>query len=111
MIAGCSAGKTECVVTSCGDIIPCDMFPRKPPYIAGNMRKQTFEQIWENAKIFHDLRAVTQESLNGKCFDCRFKSICVGGCRATALHEYGHFNTPDPLCPHDPEKDQRLIIQ
>lgn len=99
-IAGCRAGKTECVITSTGDVIPCDMFPRTSPYISGNIRRKKFKEIWKEGEIFRELRCITENTLKGKCSRCRFKSLCVGGCRAIALYLAGDYRSPDPLCPY-----------
>jgi AdoMet-dependent heme synthase len=113
-IRGCIAGSYYCRVYPNGDITPCPYLPIK----LGNVREQTFKQIWFKSPIFKALR--NPDSLKGKCGVCDYRQLC-GGCRARAyglssdfidycgdLHEPGELKgdylTEDPWCVYQPKK-------
>ena len=45
----CSAGHTACYVSPYGEVFPCVQFP----YLAGNIRKQPFADIWQPVSYTH----------------------------------------------------------
>lgn len=90
----CECGKTQCGIKPDGTVTPCE-YVTIP---AGNLRKEKFIEIWNNAEIFKKFRELDVEKLKGKCSTCNFKKICKGGCRAAALFEYGDFYAEDPMC-------------
>ncbi len=113
-IRGCIAGMYYCRIYPNGDITPCPYLPVK----LGNIRENTFKEIWFNSPIFEALR--NPNSLKGKCGACDYKTLC-GGCRARAyglssdfidycgdLHEptelKGDYLTEDPWCVYQPKK-------
>ena len=49
---GCLAGQLICLIDVDGNVLPCSYFPLS----AGNIREQSFKDIWENSKLFLDLR-------------------------------------------------------
>jgi radical SAM protein with 4Fe4S-binding SPASM domain len=77
MTKGCLAGTGVCFVSHRGEVFPCGYLPVE----AGNIRKQPFQEIWESAHVFQELR--DPDLLGGKCGFCEFKRVC-GGCRARA---------------------------
>jgi len=76
-IRGCIAGMYYCRIYSNGDITPCPYLPVK----VGNVREESFKEIWKNADMFKALRDTS--TLTGKCGECDYKTLC-GGCRARA---------------------------
>ncbi|MCW4010849.1 MAG: radical SAM protein [Candidatus Bathyarchaeota archaeon] len=113
-IRGCIAGMYYCRIYPNGDITPCPYLPVK----LGNIREQTFKEIWLNSPVFKALR--DPNSLKGKCGACDYKIVC-GGCRARAyglssdfidycgdLREptelHGDYLTEDPWCVYQPKK-------
>lgn len=96
---GCRAGRTLCVITPTGDVLPCDVL-RDKSFIAGNVRKTNFSSIWKNAEIFSVLRNIGVKDLKGKCVDCKYNYICLGGCKADSFYLAGDILSPDPRCPH-----------
>ena len=77
MTKGCLAGTGVCFISHEGEVYPCGYLP----VIAGDLRKQTFAEIWDNAEVFQQLREV--DNLKGKCGCCEFRNVCMG-CRARA---------------------------
>lgn len=95
MTKGCLAGTGVCFVSHKGEVFPCGYLPVE----AGNVRKESFKNIWESSKLFQELRDTGL--LNGKCGVCEFKNVC-GGCRARAYYETGNLQDEEPYCVYEP---------
>jgi radical SAM protein with 4Fe4S-binding SPASM domain len=92
---GCMAGTEYCRITPNGEVTPC-------PYmtvVAGNVRDQSFTEIWQTSPVFQELRDV--RNLKGRCGDCEFNKLC-GGCRCRAYSAYGDYLQEDPACTYQP---------
>jgi radical SAM protein with 4Fe4S-binding SPASM domain len=91
-----STGQGISCVSWNGDVSP-DQFWRDK--VLGNVRKNTFEQIWMNPdnQFLKDLRR-REELVKGKCARCRFLGICRGGFRARAEAKFGDIWAEDPAC-------------
>ncbi|MDX1813199.1 MAG: radical SAM protein [Candidatus Bathyarchaeia archaeon] len=90
-IGGCGAGRLYCSLSPQGDVHPCVFFPVN----VGNLKKETFEGIWLNSKLFNAFR--DRNNLKGACGKCSYKYIC-GGCRARANAYHGDCLDSDPGC-------------
>ncbi|HST12362.1 MAG TPA: radical SAM protein [Terriglobales bacterium] len=95
MTKGCLAGTGVCFISHEGEVYPCGYLP----VIAGDLRKQTFSDIWENAPVFHELRNTA--GLKGNCGCCEFRNVCMG-CRARAYAATGDFMDEEPFCVYEP---------
>ena len=95
MTKGCLAGTGVCFISHEGEVYPCGYLP----VIAGDLRKQTFVDIWENSAVFHELRDAG--NLKGKCGCCEFRNVCMG-CRARAYAATGDFMDEEPFCVYQP---------
>jgi len=95
MTKGCLAGTGVCFISHEGEVFPCGYLP----VIAGDLRRQTFRDIWENSTVFHELRDTNQ--LKGKCGCCEFRNVCMG-CRARAYAATGDFMDEEPFCVYQP---------
>jgi AdoMet-dependent heme synthase len=93
---GCLAGTGVCFVSHEGEVFPCGYLPT----IAGDLRKQTFADIWNNADVFQTLR--DDDKLTGKCGCCEFRHVCMG-CRARAYAATGDFMASEPFCVYEPK--------
>ncbi|MBI4166002.1 MAG: radical SAM protein [Acidobacteria bacterium] len=93
---GCLAGTGVCFISHLGEVYPCGYLP----VLAGDLRKQSFSDVWENSQVFHTLRDT--ESLKGKCGYCEFRNICMG-CRARAFAASGDFMDEEPFCVYQPK--------
>ena len=93
---GCLAGTGVCFVSHEGEVFPCGYLPT----IAGDLRKQTFADIWNNADVFQTLR--DDDKLTGKCGCCEFRHVCMG-CRARAYAATGDFMASEPFCIYEPK--------
>lgn len=112
---GCIAGITYCRIYANGDVTPCPYLPVS----AGNVRKTTFQEIWNHSEVFTTLR--NPSLLKGKCGRCGYNAVC-GGCRARAYRGAAAFTSgwcdglvrpdssgadlcgEDPWCPYQPEE-------
>ena len=95
MTKGCLAGTGVCFISHEGEVYPCGYLP----VIAGDLRSQTFANIWESAEVFQELRDTTK--LKGKCGCCEFRNVCMG-CRARAYAATGDFMDEEPFCVYEP---------
>ena len=95
MTKGCLAGTGVCFVSHEGEIYPCGYLP----VVAGDLRKQTFADIWSNSVVFENLRDTG--NLKGKCGCCEFRNICMG-CRARAFAASGDYLAEEPFCIYQP---------
>ena len=86
---GCGAANLVASVSVQGDVSPCSFLGTG--YNAGNIRDQSFSEIWNAGHSFQEIRSMSgQEENNGtqQCF--------AGGCRARSLSFNGDINAPDP---------------
>lgn len=97
---GCHAGITSCAISPNGDVYPCGTISSKyPPFVCGNLKEKTFEDIWYNSDFLKKLRSMSAEYLQGECKECKYLDLCGGGCRARAYTKTGDFYAKDYLCP------------
>ncbi len=95
MTKGCLAGTGVTFISHRGEVFPCGYLPVE----AGHIRRQGFQDIWENSPLFADLRDVAL--LDGKCGICEFKKLC-SGCRARAYGMSGDYLAEEPFCTYEP---------
>ncbi|MFQ5703857.1 MAG: radical SAM protein [Gemmatimonadales bacterium] len=97
----CPCGTQYCRVTPDGLLTPCPYLPVS----AGDLKRQSFGDIWHSSELFRTLRAGT---LGGKCGDCEYRTTC-GGCRARAYAATGDYMASDPSCDYQPPGDRAVI--
>lgn len=97
MRRGCLAGTGICFVSHRGEVFPCGYLPLK----AGDLRCQSFAQVWTDSPVFADLRDPGR--LMGKCGRCEYRIVC-GGCRARAFGRTGHYLGEEPACLYLPQQ-------
>jgi radical SAM protein with 4Fe4S-binding SPASM domain len=98
MTKGCLAGTGVCFISHEGEVFPCGYLPA----IAGDLRQQSFADIWDNSVVFHELRDT--DNLKGKCGCCEFRNICMG-CRARAYAASGDYLAEEPFCVYQPRSE------
>jgi radical SAM protein with 4Fe4S-binding SPASM domain len=94
---GCLAGTGVCFISHRGEVFPCGYLP----VAAGDLNKQSFAEIWENASVFRELR--NTDNLKGKCGCCEFRNVCMG-CRARAFAATGDYLEEEPFCVYQPRR-------
>ena len=97
---GCLAGTGFAFISHRGDVQGCGYFNLS----AGNVREQSFAQIWNSASLFESLRNL--DNYKGKCGICEYKRIC-GGCRARAYEETGDYLEGEPYCVYEPRIEHK----
>jgi radical SAM protein with 4Fe4S-binding SPASM domain len=96
MTKGCLAGTAVCFISNQGEVYPCGYLPA----LAGDLKKQSFADIWENSVVFNQLRDIN--NLRGKCGCCEFRNVCMG-CRARAFAATGNYLDEEPFCVYQPK--------
>lgn len=95
MTRGCLAGTGVCFLSHKGEVYPCGYLPLE----AGNLRRQSFAEVWQDSPLFASLRDL--DNLKGKCGACEFRNICEG-CRARAFGSTGDYLAEEPFCLYTP---------
>jgi len=90
-IGGCGAGRIYAAIQPDGKVTPCVFMP----ITVGDLRKQTFRDIWENSEVMLKLR--NKDLIKPPCGECPYRYVC-GGCRARAYSYHGDYLAPDPGC-------------
>ncbi|HVA71987.1 MAG TPA: radical SAM protein [Candidatus Limnocylindrales bacterium] len=67
----CSAGHNSCYVSPYGDVFPCVQMS----IAAGNLRKQSFQEIWRHSPQMNRVRAVRESQLP-VCAGCSIRQFC-----------------------------------
>ena len=89
----CGAAKMTCCVSPEGNVYPC-AFLQETPFLSGNLRQESFKEIWDNSGVLNQFRNIDVKS----CVECYRFDVCRGGCPAVAYHTYNDINMPDPEC-------------
>lgn len=95
MTKGCLGGTGFCFVSHIGEVYPCGYLPA----LAGSIREKPFKEVWEQSKVFNDLRDTSK--LKGKCGICEYRKVC-SGCRARAFAATGDYLAEEPYCIYMP---------
>ena len=92
---GCLGGVGFCFISHTGIVQPCGFLDLD----CGDVTRQPFQDIWNNAEVFRNLRNF--DALTGKCGACEYRKVC-GGCRARAYEATGDYMAEEPLCSYEP---------
>ncbi len=92
---GCLAGNGFCFISHLGKVKGCGYLTLE----AGDVRSQSFQQIWDGSPLFNQLRDLS--NIKGKCGLCEYKRICGGG-RARAYESTGDCLEAEPYCTYQP---------
>jgi AdoMet-dependent heme synthase len=68
----CSAGHTACYVSPYGEFYPCVQFPLS----CGNVRQQSFIDIWRNSEQLKEVRSIRLRDLSS-CSQCAHGGSCT----------------------------------
>jgi radical SAM protein with 4Fe4S-binding SPASM domain len=94
---GCLAGQLICLINVDGDVLPCSYFPLS----AGNLKEQSFQEIWEKSPLMLDMRNF--KAYKDNCGRCEYVNVC-GGCRARAYAVTGDYMAGEPFCAYQPQR-------
>lgn len=93
----CQAGVKALSIDQNGDIYGCDLMMGIPEFVAGNLRENTIQEIWNNSSVFKKFREFDFRNIKGKCSECG-KKWCGGGCRSAAYNLTGSYYGSDESC-------------
>lgn len=94
---GCLAGIRYCIINPWGEVQACPYLP----LTSGNVKDQSFVDIWQNDNLFTQFR---QERPRGSCGVCKYYENC-GGCRARAYYyNDGDYLAEEPWCKYSSRK-------
>ncbi len=99
---GCLGGAGFCFISHQGKVQPCGYLEVD----SGNLRRQSFKEIWESSPVFLAIRDRSQYT--GKCGQCEYFRVC-GGCRARAFEATGNYLSEEPLCTYQPKNRPEAI--
>jgi len=68
----CSAGHTACYISPYGEFYPCVQFPLS----CGNVRQQSFIDIWRNSEQLNEVRSIRLRDLSS-CSQCAHGGSCT----------------------------------
>jgi AdoMet-dependent heme synthase len=97
----CPCGVQYCRITPEGKVTPCPYMPA----VAGDLRSQSFGDVWRDAPLF---RSIREGTLGGKCGRCEYRALC-GGCRARAFAGTGDALAADDSCAYEPDGTRAVI--
>ncbi|MHA1971465.1 MAG: SPASM domain-containing protein [Candidatus Hodarchaeales archaeon] len=89
----CPAAKRRIAISPDGKVVPCQMIWNKE-YVLGDITKDSWEKIEENAKKFTD--KIEKMKVREECQTCKYFGICHGACKWYAIQ---HKKIGDPFCP------------
>jgi putative heme d1 biosynthesis radical SAM protein NirJ2 len=96
---GCLAGISYCIISPEGEVRPCAYMTE----VVGDVRQQTFDEIWAESPMFKRLRT---QAYSGACGTCDYRNVC-GGCRARAAYYHdGDYMAADSYCAYGPQVQQ-----
>lgn len=87
----CSTGLTVASILSNGDIYACPNVERRKELIQGNIRKDSFVDVWENKFEQFRHKRITTNSKCQKCPDYKF-------CRGDSFHTWDFENNEPKFC-------------
>ena len=101
----CAAGNRYANITSSGEVRACNNMPG----VAGNVREQSFREIWETSGWLKQVRSIRRKDLD-TCNTCPKISYC-GRCHAQALVEDGNMMGPSSSACAHAERVERIQIE
>ena len=87
----CNCARGNCAISSRGDVQPCISVP----WVAGNIRRQPFAEIWRSSPVFQQIRGFKMADYP-KCAPCPDKAFCSRD-RSAAYNASGRYTGNDPF--------------
>lgn len=81
----CKVGLSSFLVSPYGEVYPC----QELRISAGNLRRQSFQTIWQQAPIFQELRSRHTYANFPECRVCPINAYCIGRCSGLAWKRSG----------------------
>ena len=99
VIQKCSIADGSISIASNGDVYPCQLL-HFPEFKAGNVKDQSFEDIYQHSPVLKKLRQHTVEKIEG-CDTCPIALLCGGGCIARHYYETGSLSSAGCFCEYE----------
>ena len=87
----CNCARGNVGITATGDVVPCVSVP----WTAGNIREQSFAEIWKSSPVFQEIRGLEIADYE-QCSPCAHKDHCQRN-RGAALTASGRYTGVDPF--------------
>jgi radical SAM protein with 4Fe4S-binding SPASM domain len=87
----CNCARGNVGISATGDVVPCVSVP----WTAGNIREQSFADIWKSAPVFQQIRGFKMADY-AQCTPCAHKNHCQRS-RGAALTASGSYTGVDPF--------------
>jgi len=100
--ACCGTALRYCCIFYEGTVYPCMLLQKG----AGNIRERSFQEIWQGAEVFNELRV--RDKLGGKCGKCDYRQVC-GGARCIVFEKTGSLTKEDHRCWYKKKELKRVI--
>jgi radical SAM protein with 4Fe4S-binding SPASM domain len=81
----CSVGLSSCLISPYGVVYPCIELR----ILAGDLRRQSFLDIWRNASVLTELRESHVQRNLPDCCACPIQPYCEGRCAGIAWKDHG----------------------
>ncbi len=101
----CNCARSNCAVSGQGDVYPCIAVPWK----AGNIRQQSFAEIWRHSPVFEEIRNLRLEDYP-HCSPCPHKAWCPRA-RGAAYLVSGKYTGIDPFVCRTAEVIHRIATE
>ncbi|MCL2222698.1 MAG: radical SAM protein [Oscillospiraceae bacterium] len=95
---GCGWAYNIAGILPSGDVTVCAPAAGIDFFVAGNVKKTSFKEIWKNSDVFKNLRSYEANDLTGVCEMCPVKDKCVGSCRVAAYLKNGDTKSAGTMC-------------
>jgi len=108
-LRNCFGGASKLGILPNGDVMACDMLPWRLDFVVGNIRENTFMDIWHHNDNPILMKFRNGFEITGKCQECELADYCRGGCRAMVYGLTGSLNASNPICLIREYLDQKMI--
>lgn len=103
--AHCSGGSSSMTILPNGDVVLCEQVPAAPPFVVGNVRRDSLMDVWNSERVFQFVAPPRETFGAMPCRDCDEFDSChrvYGRCFRDAYFNYGTMYAPNPTCPRAP---------
>jgi AdoMet-dependent heme synthase len=87
----CNCARGNCAISARGEVFPCVSVP----WVAGNVREQSFGEIWRSSPVFERIRGLKIADYSA-CAPCPDKAFCSRD-RGAAYNASGSYTGTDPF--------------
>jgi radical SAM protein with 4Fe4S-binding SPASM domain len=101
----CNCARGNCAISATGEVYPCVSVP----WAAGNLRDQSFAEIWRSSPVFARIRGLRLDDF-GKCGPCPHRGYCTHD-RGAAFTATGDYTSADPFVCAGAELTHRLAVE